>query len=269
MKKIAASFLLFVIAVHLLGCTGLECKIGFVYNNTIGTCPADSTHCMAVTCTRAASATAYGYAYIAWSCESIRADVACANNTVKSHEAENITNVQCRCYYGKKLKNLSNVQYELPPVPESKTLNCKKGEFDSKEYGSSLSGVCNDEDNYCFMASCAKGNEHVKMQWGCWPNTSCAAISAEAGSSVNAAVTCDKTHDDHGKTDDDCHEESFGTKAEKLFATSEGPTTTNETEANRGPRPNFATFFKVPIVMLGGIFICAHSVLIGHHLNAA
>uniref|UniRef100_A0A183CRM2 Lipoprotein n=1 Tax=Globodera pallida TaxID=36090 RepID=A0A183CRM2_GLOPA len=40
MKEIAASLLLFVIAVHLLGCcTGLECKIGSLSNNTIGTCP--------------------------------------------------------------------------------------------------------------------------------------------------------------------------------------------------------------------------------------
>uniref|UniRef100_A0A183CSN2 Late nodulin n=1 Tax=Globodera pallida TaxID=36090 RepID=A0A183CSN2_GLOPA len=40
MKEIVASFLLFVITVHLLGCcTGLECKIGSVSNNTIGTCP--------------------------------------------------------------------------------------------------------------------------------------------------------------------------------------------------------------------------------------
>uniref|UniRef100_A0A183C5P1 P-type domain-containing protein n=1 Tax=Globodera pallida TaxID=36090 RepID=A0A183C5P1_GLOPA len=67
--------------------------------------------------------------------------------------------LRCRCYYGEKFKNLTNVQYELPTVPESKTLNCKKGGFDSKGYGSTLSGECTDEDNYCVMASCAKGHD--------------------------------------------------------------------------------------------------------------
>ncbi|KAI3419746.1 hypothetical protein GPALN_004177 [Globodera pallida] len=54
-----------------------------------------------------------------------------------------MTSIECKCDYGKKGENLTNVQYELPTV---KPLQCKKGQFDSKGFGGTLVGECKDED---------------------------------------------------------------------------------------------------------------------------
>uniref|UniRef100_A0A183BI70 Activin_recp domain-containing protein n=1 Tax=Globodera pallida TaxID=36090 RepID=A0A183BI70_GLOPA len=82
------------------------------------------------------------------------------------------------------------LQCEILPIPTSNVLMCKKGEFDSEKYGSAYKKECNDEDQYCYMARCAKGNEHVRTVWDCTPNTDCSAISAKMEDALNYTVAC-------------------------------------------------------------------------------
>ncbi|KAL3118375.1 hypothetical protein niasHT_001011 [Heterodera trifolii] len=69
----------------------------------------------------------------------------------------NSTNIQCFCDYGE--TDMSNAQFELPPVP--KALMCKTGELDFEGYGETKKGMCWDEDQHCFMAICSKGRDLI------------------------------------------------------------------------------------------------------------
>uniref|UniRef100_A0A914HQ10 Uncharacterized protein n=1 Tax=Globodera rostochiensis TaxID=31243 RepID=A0A914HQ10_GLORO len=307
MKTIAA-LILFFICVQLDFCCGLECKIGgatilknklYSDDTNIGTCPADSNYCLAITCTKVGALRAFSQ--IVWLCVHTLDVSGCVENTKKNFaDNRNMTGIECKCDHGKKGENLTNVQYELPTV---KPLQCKKGQFDSEGFGGTLVGECKDKDHFCFMASCAKGNEHVKQEWDCSGDRNCSAISERIGKAVNSPVSCKCLF---GKADLDMANENF-TREMMSTTTTAKPTTTpkkqttttttaktlapattttaktlatmgkssrpsegstaNTPEANHSARHSVATFCKM--LMAIGILASSHSMLIGLRFNAA
>uniref|UniRef100_A0A183BI60 EGF_CA domain-containing protein n=1 Tax=Globodera pallida TaxID=36090 RepID=A0A183BI60_GLOPA len=95
-----------------------------------------------------------------------------------------VTNLVCKCPHGAKGEDFSNENFEILPIPTSNVLTCKKGAFDSEENGGTRNEECYDDDKYCYIASCAKGNELVRTEWDCSPDSDCTAISAIASESV-------------------------------------------------------------------------------------
>uniref|UniRef100_A0A183BI65 Activin_recp domain-containing protein n=1 Tax=Globodera pallida TaxID=36090 RepID=A0A183BI65_GLOPA len=105
-------------------------------------------------------------------------------------------------------------------------LTCKKGYLDSEEYGGAYQEECSqDEDQYCYMASCAKGNEYVRTVWDCSPNTNCTAISAKVGETVNSAVNCECRF---GKANASLANENFTFPILPMMNTNKPTTTTNK-----------------------------------------
>uniref|UniRef100_A0A914HTD7 Uncharacterized protein n=1 Tax=Globodera rostochiensis TaxID=31243 RepID=A0A914HTD7_GLORO len=302
MNAIAASLILVLSSVFMDSCSGLECKIGrniivdnslIIKNSSIGTCPLDySNYCLARRCIKA----------IFWGCENGKSVIDCIEQTQQDIEDKlNLTNIQCHCDYGEKGKDLTNVHYE---VITAKPLQCKKGHFDSDGFGGTLVGECNDRDHFCFMASCAKGNEHVKQEWDCSRNRNCAAISERVGKAINSSVSCKCLF---GKADVDMANENFTremmsttttakptttttakpttTTKKQTTTTTDKPTTTatakpmdkstapsegpsaNTPEANCSARHNVAIFCNMFMAL--GVLASAHSMLIGHRFNAA
>uniref|UniRef100_A0A183BUC0 Activin_recp domain-containing protein n=1 Tax=Globodera pallida TaxID=36090 RepID=A0A183BUC0_GLOPA len=197
MKELAALLvLLFVISIHPNFCAGLQCKIGtFVHgrnnytnddleNNS--TCrSADDKFCVAGTLGLPT------FSSIAWFCADLYHESGCAE-VVKEHIVKRVkvTNFDCKCNYGPEGEDFANENFEILPVPISNVFMCKKGEFDSEKYGRAYKKECNDEDQYCYMARCAKGDEHVRTVWDCSPNTDCSAISAKVEDALNYTVAC-------------------------------------------------------------------------------
>uniref|UniRef100_A0A183CPF6 Latrophilin Cirl n=1 Tax=Globodera pallida TaxID=36090 RepID=A0A183CPF6_GLOPA len=72
------------------------------------------------------------------------------------------------------------------------------------------------------MASCAKGNVHVKQEWDCSRNRNCSAISERVGKAANSPVSCKCLF---GKADVDMANENF-TREMMTTTTTAKPTTT-------------------------------------------
>uniref|UniRef100_A0A183CP73 Mucin-5AC-like n=1 Tax=Globodera pallida TaxID=36090 RepID=A0A183CP73_GLOPA len=135
-----------------------------------------------------------------------------------------VTNFDCKCPYGAEGEDFSNAKFEILPIPISTLLTCKKADFDSEEYGGAYKAECShDEDKYCYIASCAKGNKHVMTVWNCSPDTNCTAISAQVGETLNATVTCECLF---GKANANLANENFTLPMVPPPTTTQKPTTT-------------------------------------------
>uniref|UniRef100_A0A183BNC1 EGF-like domain-containing protein n=1 Tax=Globodera pallida TaxID=36090 RepID=A0A183BNC1_GLOPA len=162
----------------------------------------------------------------------------------------------CNCEYGAEGENFSNEKFEILPVPISNVLTCKKGDFDSDGYGGAYKAECShDEDQYCYMASCAKGNELVRTEWNCSPDTDCTEISAKVGETVNATVTCECRF---GKANASLANENFTLpmvptiNADKPTKNADKPTNTTA-EANLGVRAKISVCSGV-LMAIGHVF---------------
>uniref|UniRef100_A0A183CHM1 EGF_CA domain-containing protein n=1 Tax=Globodera pallida TaxID=36090 RepID=A0A183CHM1_GLOPA len=176
---------------------------------------------------------------IHWLCVHIKDVPACMENTKKNLEDNfNMTGIECKCDYGEEGKNLTNVQYELPIV---KPLQCKKGQFDSDGLGGTLVGECKDEDHFCFMASCAKGNEHVKQEWDCSGDRNCSAISERVGKAANSSVSCKCLF---GKADVDMGNENFTREMMTTTTTAKPTKTTKKRTTTTTDKPTPTTTAK-------------------------
>uniref|UniRef100_A0A914GSQ5 Uncharacterized protein n=1 Tax=Globodera rostochiensis TaxID=31243 RepID=A0A914GSQ5_GLORO len=226
--------LLFAISILPFFCAGLECKQGTahrdiynitdedIYKNSI--CAAeDAKYCVAATCTKAG---ADAFSFIMWMCAPVINKKDCGRIAEEEAVSKGLTvtkNFVCKCPYGAEGEDFSNAKFELLPMPISTLLTCKKGDFDSEEYGGAYKAECShDEDKYCYMASCAKGNKHVMTVWNCSPDTDCTAISAEVGKTVNAKKPTTTTGKPTTTTDKPT------TTTDKTTTTTDNPTTTTD-----------------------------------------
>ncbi|KAI3411090.1 hypothetical protein GPALN_003175 [Globodera pallida] len=251
MKELAALLvLLFVIFIHPNFCAGLECKKGKTQHgpnkyteekiDKDSTCPADAKYCAAATCTKAG---VNAFSRIWWACTAVYDKDGCAEVAKDAAVRRGLkaTIFDCNCEYGAEGENFSNEKFEILPVPISNVLMCKKGDFDSDEYGGAYKAECShDEDKYCYLASCAKGNEHCKV-----------------GETVNATVTCECRF---GKANASLANENF-TLPMVPTTNTDKPTNTTA-EANLGVRAKISVCSGV-LMAIAAVFIFAPL----HNLN--
>ncbi|KAI3411092.1 hypothetical protein GPALN_003177 [Globodera pallida] len=228
MKELAASLvLLFAISIHPDFCAGLECKQRTALhgpNNYTdedidkdSRCfSADAKYCNAAICTK---------------------DEAVSRGLT-------VTNLVCKCPHGAKGEDFANENFEILPIPTSNVLTCKKGAFDSEENGGTRNEECYDDDKYCYIASCAKGNELVRTEWDCSPDSDCTAISAIASESVGSKVNCE-CH--FGRVNTSLTNENFTrpllptTTTDKPTTTTDKPTTTTDKPTTTTDKPTTTT----------------------------
>ncbi|KAI3411097.1 hypothetical protein GPALN_003181 [Globodera pallida] len=196
---------------------------------------------MAATCTQAG--VGGPFSLILWMCADGIDKKECAELAINKAKRKGLTvtkNIVCKCPYGAEGEDFSNEKFEILPRPTSTLLTCKKGDLDSEENGGAYKDACShDEDQYCYMASCAKGNNHVMTVWNCSPDTNCIAISAKVEETVNATVTCECRF---GKANANLANENFTlpmvptTTTQKPTTTTGKPTTTMDKRTTKADK---------------------------------
>uniref|UniRef100_A0A183BNB9 EGF-like domain-containing protein n=1 Tax=Globodera pallida TaxID=36090 RepID=A0A183BNB9_GLOPA len=126
----------------------------------------------------------------------------------------------------------------------------QKGAFDSEDNGGTRNEECYDYDKYCYIASCAKGNELVRTEWDCSPDSDCTEISAKVGESVGSKVTCE-CH--FGRVNTSLTNENFTrpllptTTTDKPTTTMDKPTTTTDKPTNTTAEANLGVRAIIPV----------------------
>ncbi|KAL3096448.1 hypothetical protein niasHT_024725 [Heterodera trifolii] len=198
MKEYGAAIVLLFLSFQLFCCAGLMCKIGSIRHSrdpsvftlnqaNVQKCREDANYCSAYMCTKVGR---LGFTQIIWSC-SPNNDTSPACREAMNKLMEKWTRKkghQCRCHFGEIGQDIGNEQFVLPPIPDG--LMCKVGELNADAIGKTSKGLCMHDDHYCFMANCTKGNEFLKIEWGCTDYATLTNINAQIGQTAKAPVEC-------------------------------------------------------------------------------
>ncbi|KAI3410905.1 hypothetical protein GPALN_002987 [Globodera pallida] len=190
MESIARSIVLIALFVAPDYSYGLICKLGGAHksseNATIGPCEGGdrAQYCLDVICVKENMPTT---AVMFWACSDQNDTKACADYYEDAYNKTlHTTNASCKCNFGEKGKDRTNVEAKLPEIPKKPKVSlesvckepgfkCKFGIYTENGYGQSYIGDCK-EGVYCYAISCKIGNSTFTF-WGVAVEENCYRLS--------------------------------------------------------------------------------------------
>ncbi|KAI3407281.1 hypothetical protein GPALN_003771 [Globodera pallida] len=192
MEAIARSIVLIALFVAPDYSYGLICKLGGAHrsgeNATIGACDGgdQAQYCLDAICLKENMPET---AVMFWSCSDQNDKKSCADYYENAYtKTLHTTNASCKCNFGEKGKDQTNVEAKLPEIPPKPTLSpaaasvckepgfkCKFGIYNETGYGQTFIGDCK-EGVYCYAISCKIGNSTYTL-WGVAAEKNCNKLS--------------------------------------------------------------------------------------------
>uniref|UniRef100_A0A914I186 Uncharacterized protein n=1 Tax=Globodera rostochiensis TaxID=31243 RepID=A0A914I186_GLORO len=171
---------------------GLICKLGGAHrsgeNATIGTCNGGDAaqYCLDVICVKENMPTT---AVLFWACSDQDDKKTCTDYFEDVYNKTlHTTNASCKCNFGEKGKDRTNLEAKLPEIPQKPTsspaeapvckqpgFKCKFGIYNEHGYGQTSIGDCK-EGVYCYAITCNMGKSNFTF-WGVAIENDCYKLS--------------------------------------------------------------------------------------------